>query len=72
MTLTSRSRPRVVGAGGRILLTGEHGFEQRMRLQSEGVAFLGLRVDMNKHQHAFFKKKTAKSSAKKVRKKTRQ
>ena len=25
---------RIVGAGGTILLTGEHGFEQRMRLQS--------------------------------------
>jgi methylated-DNA-protein-cysteine methyltransferase-like protein len=42
---------RIVGAGGKVLLTGEHGFEQRMRLQAEGVGFIGLRVDMRKHQH---------------------
>src|SRR4051794_40298164 len=48
---------RVVGAGGKILLTGEHGFEQRMRLQSEGVAFHGLRVDMKSHHHSFFARK---------------
>lgn len=53
---------RVVGSGGKILLTGEHGFEQRMRLQSEGVRLIGLRVDMRAHHHSFFKKK---SSAKK-------
>ena len=58
--------PRVVGAGGRILLTGEHGFEQRMRLQAEGVGFIGLRVDMKKHRHEFFKKKT-KEARKKAR-----
>jgi hypothetical protein len=43
-----------VGAGGTILLTGEHGFEQRMRLQSEGVGFLGLKVNMAAHRHVFF------------------
>ena len=57
---------RVVGAGGKILLTGEHGFEQRMRLQSEGVKFLGLRVDMKAHHFSFFgKKKIAAKKAKK-------
>lgn len=45
---------RVVGAGGKILLGGEAGFEQRMRLESEGVAFHGLRIDMKRHRHAFF------------------
>jgi len=30
---------RVVGARGRILLPGEAGLEQRLRLQSEGVEF---------------------------------
>lgn len=46
---------RVVGAGGKILLTGEQGFEQRMRLQSEGVRLIGgLRVDMGVHHHHFF------------------
>ena len=48
---------RVVGSGGKILLTGEHGFEQRIRLQAEGVRLIGLRVDMKVHQHSFFKKK---------------
>ena len=48
---------RVVGAGGKLLLTGEHGFEQRMRLESEGVAFHGLRVDMKSHHHSFFSRK---------------
>jgi methylated-DNA-protein-cysteine methyltransferase related protein len=53
---------RVVGAGGKVLLGGEHGFEQRMRLQQEGVAFIGQRVDMDAHHHNFFAKKSAKSN----------
>src|SRR6185437_655578 len=48
---------RVVGAGGKILLAGEAGFEQRMRLESEGVVFHGLRIDMERHRHAFFAKR---------------
>jgi methylated-DNA-protein-cysteine methyltransferase related protein len=44
---------RVVGAGGKISLTGENGLEQRLRLESEGVAFRGSRVWMEKHQHEF-------------------
>jgi len=44
---------RVVGAGGKILLPGVKGAEQRFLLQSEGVAFLGLRVDMKQHRHAW-------------------
>ncbi len=45
---------RIVGAGGAILCTGELGFEQRMRLQAEGVGFLGLKVNMKAHRHSFF------------------
>ncbi|MGC2210678.1 MAG: MGMT family protein [Candidatus Korobacteraceae bacterium] len=45
---------RIVGAGGTILLTGEAGFEQRMRLQAEGVGFWGLKVNMVAHRHSFF------------------
>jgi methylated-DNA-protein-cysteine methyltransferase related protein len=62
---------RVVGSGGKVLLGGEHGFEQRMRLQQEGVAFIGQRVDMNEHHHTFFAKRSAKSNrgTKVVRKK---
>ena len=44
---------RVVAAGGKISLTGENGLEQRFRLESEGVAFRGSRVWMEKHQHHF-------------------
>lgn len=41
---------RVLGAGGRIRLPGEAGFEQRMRLRQEGVTFTGGRVDMARHE----------------------
>ena len=44
---------RVVGAGGRILLPGESGMEQRMRLAAEGVAFRGERVWMAAHAFQF-------------------
>ncbi len=52
----SRGLPwhRIVGAEGKILLNGEMAFEQRMRLQAEGVTFRGLRVDMNRCRHQFF------------------
>jgi len=55
---------RIIGAGGRILLTGEQGFEQRMNLQAEGVSFLGLKVNMAAH-HYTFPVKTAKKNARK-------
>jgi methylated-DNA-protein-cysteine methyltransferase-like protein len=45
---------RVVGAGGKILLSGEAAMEQRFRLENEGVKFVGLRVDMRAHQFSFF------------------
>ena len=44
---------RVVGAGGKILLPGENGLEQRMRLENEGVVFRSGRVWMEKHQFEF-------------------
>ena len=58
----SRGLPwqRVVGAEGKVLLPGEAGFEQRMRLQSEGVQFIGMRVNMKLHRHVWFKRKTIK------------
>ena len=40
---------RVLGAGGKILLTGEAAMEQRLRLESEGVEFRGAKVHMAKH-----------------------
>ena len=48
---------RVVGSGGKILLGGEAGFEQRMRLEGEGVVFHGLRIDMKEHHHLFLSRK---------------
>jgi len=66
----SRGLPwhRVVGAAGKILLAGEAGFEQRLRLESEGVLFHGLRIDMRRHHYSFFaarakKGKSARSKA---------
>lgn len=54
---------RVVGAGGKILLPGVKGAEQRFLLQSEGIRFIGLRVDMNLHRYGWpmFRKKERKS-----------
>ena len=51
----SRGLPwqRVLGAGGKILLPGEKGVEQRFLLRSEGVAFVGLRVDMKQHRYCW-------------------
>ncbi len=56
---------RVIAAGGRIALPGEHGFEQRMRLESEGVLFSGSRVRMSECDHQFTRSqnKRGKSSA---------
>jgi methylated-DNA-protein-cysteine methyltransferase-like protein len=51
---------RVVAAGGRIALPGEAGFEQRFRLESEGVGFSGKRVRMKEFEFQFGKKKTSK------------
>ena len=61
---TGRGLPwhRVVAAGGRIALPGESGMEQRLRLQQEGVAFRGLKVDMAVHEHRFTRAKTKKKT----------
>jgi methylated-DNA-protein-cysteine methyltransferase related protein len=44
---------RVVGAGGRIRLTGESGFEQRLRLRAEGIQIAGDRIDLKQYGHLF-------------------
>ncbi len=56
---------RVVAAGGRIALPGEHGFDQRMRLESEGVKFSGSRVRMSECEFKFANAGARKKSAKK-------
>ncbi len=37
---------RVLGSGGKICLPGHNGYEQRMRLEAEGVRFRGARADV--------------------------
>lgn len=49
---------RVLGAGGQIKLRGDSGVEQRLRLEAEGVAFRGRRVDMKRHEFKFRKKRS--------------
>lgn len=44
---------RVLGAGGRISLSGEYGMEQRFLLQAEGVRFRGKRVDLAAFEYCF-------------------
>jgi len=44
---------RVLGAGGEIKLRGDSAIEQRLRLEAEGVAFRGRRVDMKRHHFKF-------------------
>ena len=55
---------RVLGAGGHIRLPGEAGLEQRTRLQAEGVAFRGSRVDMAIHAFDFHPEQKAKRKKK--------
>ena len=44
---------RVLGADGSIRLKQEAAYEQRLRLEMEGVKFAGARVDLAAHQHQF-------------------
>ena len=53
---------RVIGAGGTVLMPGEYAFEQRLRLQAEGVQFAGLRVRMDLHRHVWFRKSRRRTS----------
>jgi len=48
---------RILGAGGEIKLRGESAFEQRFRLEAEGVTFRGRRVNMRLHEFKFQKTK---------------
>ena len=52
---------RVLGAGGEIKLRGNSAFEQRFRLEAEGVVFRGRRVDMSRHEYKFHHKKVSKA-----------
>ena len=57
---------RVVAAGGRIALPGEHGLDQRFRLEMEGVKFSGRKVRMAEFEFKFPKKKTIKKKKKTI------
>jgi methylated-DNA-protein-cysteine methyltransferase related protein len=57
---------RVVGAGGEIKLRGDSAIEQRLRLEYEGVAFRGRRVNMKQHEFKFAKLKTGVNKGKKT------
>jgi methylated-DNA-protein-cysteine methyltransferase related protein len=62
---------RVVASGGRIALPGEAGFEQRFRLEAEGIGFSGRRVRMKEFEfqfHAKAKRKTVKGKARRQKK----
>jgi len=48
---------RVLGAGGAIKLRGDYAFEQRFRLEAEGVTFRGRKGDMKLHENKFHKKR---------------
>jgi len=61
---------RVVAAGGRIALPGEHGLDQRFRLEMEGVKFSGKKVRMAEFEFKFPGKKTAKRKTTKPKKKS--
>jgi methylated-DNA-protein-cysteine methyltransferase-like protein len=56
---------RVLGAGGEIKLRGDSAIEQRLRLEAEGVAFRGRRVDMKQYEFKFAKGKTTAKPKKK-------
>ncbi len=57
---------RVLGAGGAIKLSGDSAFEQRFRLQAEGVTFRGRKVDMQSHEFKFGRKKVVRRAAKRA------
>lgn len=57
---------RVVGADGKILLTGAHGIDQRLLLEHEGVKFqggrAGMKVDMAECEFIFVDEPKSKTS----------
>jgi methylated-DNA-protein-cysteine methyltransferase related protein len=57
---------RVLGAGGEIKLQGDNAMEQRFRLEAEGVAFSGRRVDMKRFEFRFPRTKRPRKKSKKT------
>jgi len=61
---------RILGAGGEIKLRGDSASEQRLRLEAEGVAFRGRRVDVKRHEFKFPISKMAKPRPKRKKLRT--
>jgi methylated-DNA-protein-cysteine methyltransferase related protein len=61
---------RVVAAGGRIALPGEHGYDQRFRLEMEGVKFSGRKVRMAEFEFKFANKSQKETKRKSAKKKS--
>ena len=49
---------RIVSSGGAVRTTGETAMEQRLRLEMEGVKFIGKKVDMKRFEHKFPKRRS--------------
>jgi methylated-DNA-protein-cysteine methyltransferase related protein len=49
---------RVVGAGGRLLISEPHASLQRRLLASEGITIDGRTIDMRRFRHSFSKKRS--------------
>ena len=62
---------RVLGAGGQIKLPGDYGFEQRFRLEADGVTFRGRKVNMKEHEFKFAKRTSPKPKSKTRKKSTK-
>ena len=58
---------RIVGAGGEIKLQGDSAFDQRLRLEMEGVTFRGRRVNMQLHEYRFSNPRKKSTGKKKVK-----
>lgn len=63
---------RIVGAGGEIKLQGDSAFDQRLRLEMEGVTFRGRRVNLQLHEYRFSRppKKVATKKKRKAKRKS--
>ena len=62
---------RILGAGGEIKLRGHSAFDQRLRLEMEGVTFRGRRVNMKLHEYKFPRTRTKTDKPERSQRKSR-
>ena len=62
---------RVVGAGGRLLISEPHASLQRRLLQTEGVEIEGRRIDMDRYAWSPFERKAPATRQRKATRKPR-